>query len=205
VTEICLLSNTGQRTFVASGGAGLTIPVPANAAAVAVQSQQGSINADRTAAGLQISAPLLPGQGTAELIFTFRLLNQPVSFEQTLPFAVDSLTVLVPASGAALRGASFQDSGPQTFQGQSYHVFSSANLAASQKIAFQINGGGSSVAGTNDPNLPIIIGLGVLNLLLLAGIGALLWRQRAAPQRRSPRSTHTQRAEDDLDIPRVAD
>ncbi len=205
VTEICLLSNTGQRTFVAPGGAGLTIPVPANAAAVAVQNQQGSINADRTAQGLQITAPLLPGQGTAELIFTFRLLSRPVAFEQTLPFAVDSVTVFVPASGAAIQGASLQDGGQQTFQGKPYHVFSLANIGAGQKIAFQINAGGASLTGPIDHNLPIILGLVLLNLILVAGIGAMLWRQRAAPRRHPRGSARTVRAEDDFDVPRVAD
>jgi hypothetical protein len=101
VTEICLLSNTGQRTLVASGGGGLIIPVPANAAALAVQNQQGSINAERTIQGLQITAPLLPGSGTAELIFTFRLLNRPVAFDQTLPFPT-SRTVANKLSRASL-------------------------------------------------------------------------------------------------------
>jgi hypothetical protein len=205
VTEICLLSNTGQRTFAASGGAGLTLPVPTHAAAVTVQNQQGSINADRTGPGLQIQAPLLPGQGTAELIFTFRLLSRPVSFEQALPLAVDNLTVFVPASGAAIQGASLEAGGQQTYQGQPYHKFSMANLVAGQKIAFHISGGGPGLPGPGDPNVLIVIGLGLLNLILVAGIGVLLWRQRAARRRRRRGSTQAGRAGDDLDIPRIAD
>ncbi len=205
VTEICLLSNTGQRTFVVSGGAGLTLPVPTNAAAVVVQNQQGSINADRTAQGLQITAPLLPGQGTAELIFTFRLLGRPVSFEQALPFPVDSLTVFVPARGGAIQGANLEAGGQQTIQGKPYDVFSLANLAAGQKIAFQISGDGPGSPAPSDPNLLIVIGLGLLNLILVTGIGVMLWRQRASPRRRVRGSTHAGRAEDDLDRPQGVD
>ncbi len=183
VTEICLFSNTGDRTFITSNGAGFTLPVPKGAAAVVVQTQQGSIFADRTVQGLQIKAPLLPGPSTAELAFTFRLLNQPVTFEQSMPFPVDSLAVLGPDGGPAIQGAGLQDSGTQTFQGKSYRAFSASNLAAGQTIAFQFSGGALGPRWLANSSLLPVVGLVLLNLALVAVIGTMLWRQRRAPGR----------------------
>ncbi len=204
VTEICLFSNMGGRTFVPPSNAGLTIPVPTGAAAVAVQNQQGSILATRTVEGLQITAPMLPGPSTAELIYTFRLLNPQPTFEQTLPLPVDSLSVFIPTGGAAIKGASLADGGQQTFQSKPYHVFTGGKVAAGQKIGFQVTGGATSGLGPVDSNLLLVVGLGLLNVVLLLVIGLLLWRRGAfagLPWHRARRG----RAQDDLDAPRIPD
>ncbi len=175
VVELWVLSNLSDRTLVASGGE-LPLEIALPEGAVNLQFEGGALG-NRflpTARGFADQAPLRPGSGTAQLVFSFELpFDGRLGFSQPLEFPVLAATVLVPESGPEVRSPSLVDLGVREVTGGSLRNYEHPPLAAGESIELEFS------RGLRLPNLSLEAGslgwaLG-LAALVAAALVAVRW------------------------------
>lgn len=174
LSEILLLTNPGRRTVVPPTRDGFLFPLPPGAAGVELADPRLATTARTTPQGIYDVTAIPPGG--KQMLYSYTL--PPGPFSRSYPFAVESLAVFLPSGGPALtqRPAGMIDAGPFTAQtGQTYQRYEQDGLAAGREAALVITLAGAS--GQRD----LAPWLGGGAVLLLAGLGAWLWRGGRLP------------------------
>ena len=218
VIELWVVSNPGDRTVVAAPSRGtLEVSLPEGAADLGFE--DGSIG-DRyilTADGFGDTQPVVPGSGTSQFIFSYRLpYDGKITFRQPSKQPIQAVVVLLPQNGVTAEGGGLQDQGQQQMGGQAVHSYAGGAIAAGQALEFELSGSPQTVASSTGTGgwTNTAIGLAVLGALVI--IGGLWWfRPSARGGRRdqaaaSPDADQTEalvraiaELDDDLDAGRI--
>jgi hypothetical protein len=178
--EMGALLNNGDHTFVTADpqdqqlANAIKFALPKGA--LSVQMQTGFTDQDVIPAlgGIQVTSPIPPGRHQFALSFQLPYSGSDVDVSMQIPYPTSSYTVYVPESGIKLQGSPLQSGGPTQLGGQTYSIYTAANVAKSTMIGGQLSGLGST-AGLA-PNQLALISLGVV--LFVIGGGVLLFGGR---------------------------
>lgn len=184
--QLFIFSNEGDTTYTALDGRGLEFALPTGATELTVQDGQENVTYFLTDAGFVDSQPVLPGSGTAQVLFWYTLpYADGLNFEQKMFFPVSTLNVLVSDLNVQLTGLGFQDQGAQEIQGAQFQSFVRSGLAAGENLAFAISGSASTAAATvvtpESNTVNIALGASALAVVLLGG--GWWWYQRSQTRR----------------------
>jgi hypothetical protein len=145
VTEIHLLSNTGDRAFVGESGEGdspFTVFIPLPDAAVGFALGEGMVEGRfvEVEGGLLDTDPVTPGQGTGMVIFSYHLMvaGSSVQLEREFGYPVDRLDVLAVQPGLKLDSAQLEARGIESIQGRQYAVYAIEGLPAGAKLSMDL-------------------------------------------------------------------
>lgn len=180
VGELFIVSNDGDTTAVDPAGT-LRIPIPAGATELAVQGAEEGSDYTVTAEGLADLRAIRPGQGSAQILFSYRLpYDRGLDLEQEVPYPVAVANVLMPDVGVEVKGDGLQELEAQSIQGTDYRNYSLLGLQAGDTLALQLSGKPKDAASSTTTVDPagIAVGVGALGLALV-GIGAWWYRRPA--------------------------
>jgi mono/diheme cytochrome c family protein len=188
VVELWVVSNMGDHTVVAEPSRGiLEVSLPEGAADLGFE--DGSIG-DRyilTADGFGDTQPVVPGSGTSQFIFSYRLpYDGKITFRQPSKQPIQAVVVLLPQNGVTAEGGGLQDQGQQQMGGQAVHSYSGGAIAAGQALEFELSGSPQTELSSTGAGgwTNTAIGLAVLGALVI--LGGLWWfRPSARNDRRS--------------------
>jgi mono/diheme cytochrome c family protein len=192
IGQLVIVNNFGDRTFAPPDGRTVTITLPPGARDLNVQDGQEGVTFFRTEAGFADTAPVVPGRGAAQLLYSFKLpWNGALEFVQPLPYPVDNVNVLVGDMNVTLTGPQFGKSELQDVQGMPFQNYARAGLTAGEPLTFRLssdamagvaNAIGNFLGGADTSGLAL--GASVLGLTLLV-LGVWWWRQQAGGGRRT--------------------
>jgi mono/diheme cytochrome c family protein len=181
IGELFLLSNLGDRTYVApKGSPTVAFALPSGADDFNMQDGQEGVDYVRTAEGFAVMQPVVPGSGATQVLVSFSLpYNRSLDFAQKMLYPVEVANILVSDLQVKLTGEGLQSLGTQDFQGVQFQSFNRDNLAAGDTLTFQVSGrpstsGPAGLAAT-DP-VSMAAGLGALGAVVL-GIGYWWYRR----------------------------
>ena len=211
ITEIHLLSNSGDRTYVGGSdeehpGTTIFVPLPATALGLAFGGETTDGRFVEVEGGLRDTAPVPPGSETSIIFFSYHLMvtADTIPLERRFEYPVASLNLLVAQPGLTVTSAQLESMGAQLFQGQQYELFVAENLAAGTPLRLEfIQQGGASAgaatggmspsgeqeaAGSTRGNQRVLLWIGV-GLAGLAIVGAMVYSATGA----SPTTIHRAR------------
>ncbi len=177
-----MVSNAGDATYLPGDG-GFEIVLPEGASAL--RFQDGMIG-DRymlTERGFSDSAPVKPGVGSLQLLFTFDLpYDRRMDFEQPMSFDTLAVDVLIPEGGPEIREGDLTDVGTRQVGSGPLHTYSTGPILAGDVLEFRISGrAAGAVDGANiTPQIGLVMGGIVLGIAL---IGFGFWWYRAGGRR----------------------
>ena len=178
--EIYVLTNPGK-TAVAVSTDGTSLPfasLPVGALQPSISLSQGSAPLGMADTGFA----MLPGSQQYSFVVSFSLpyTNNQVSLSQPFSLSPNSVAVIVPA-GVQVAGAGLSDQGTSDYQGASYQIYSAGALQPGSALGLRFSSS-PQAAATGVPSLALLIGLGSLGLVLVAGGLILFWRDRRKVQ-----------------------
>jgi hypothetical protein len=157
ITEIHLLSNTGDRTYVGGSdeenrGTTIFVPLPEAAVGLAFGGDAPEGRFVEVEGGLRDTAPVPPGSETSIIFFSYHLMAtaDTIPLERHFEYPVASLNLLVAQPGLTVASTQLESVGTQLFQGQQYELFVAENLAAGTplRLEFIQEAGASADAAT---------------------------------------------------------
>ena len=182
VSEIYVLSNTGDRMVAGFGQPIFHLALPAGASQFSLDPNSEPGAAEPSGDGVDFYAAVPVGTGTAQLVFQYTLPGSEVKLDRPIMQPVNSVNMLVggDASKIAVTSDVLTSVGTQAIQGQSYQQYRGANLMPGQTLSVKISASAPIAGGGSSSNLPVII-LGVL--LIVGGVvGVFMWqRGRSQP------------------------
>jgi hypothetical protein len=185
VGEMYIFSNKGDRTYVgvekvAEGRREtLRLSLPTGAEGLAFESGELGQRFFETADGFVDTWPLLPGQASARLLFSYSLPYDPSGCDLTrdIPYPLKAINVLAADVGVDVTSEQLTLEGPRGIQGQSYLNLSGQNLSKGERLTLHFSGspdnepmrGGETTPAQPSPagNQPLLR-RAVLGLLVLA-------------------------------------
>lgn len=186
VGQLVLIANSGDRTFAPEDERTVTISLPPGARDLSVQDGQEGVTFFRTDTGFADTAPVVPGPGASQLLYSFKMpWTGALDFSQPLPYPVDAVNVLVGDMDVALTGPQFVKTEAQDVQGMPFQNYSRAGLSAGEPLTFQLSASATASMTSAVSNFfgnvetsGLALGAGVLGVTLL-GLGAWWYlRQR---------------------------
>jgi mono/diheme cytochrome c family protein len=181
VVELWVVSNSGDHTYAAGDGSGLTtVTLPQNASNLGFETGTMGQDYSPTGGGFIDREPVRPGSGSSQLIFSFELpYDRKLTFEQPVAYPVSAVVALMPENGPKIGGSGVQDLGLLQVTGASLHNYSLGPLPAGSVVSLSISGKGSPVGGLSSALSPanLAIGLGALGIALVS-IGLWWYRPR---------------------------
>ncbi len=201
VTEIYILSNTGDRYVAGFGQPILHFSLPKGATSISPDPNMPANTLISQGDGVDYYDAVPVGSQVSQIIFQYQMAGHNFTLDRPLPHDIGLVNVLIQGDTNQLHITSSQlaDQGPQTIQGAVYQTFSGQNLKAGDNLAIQVD-----VALPAAPtNWPMIIGLG---LIVLGVVGIVVWqvqqrKAKTAPQQASKKKSaaKTQEEDDDTD------
>lgn len=186
-TEIYVLSNTSQRTIKDAirlddgKTATLRYPLPANADYIFFQPDDQQDRFIKFAGGFADTSPLFPGNQADQYAVQYMVpFKQGQTYSYTAPFNIKAMNFLLPQDvGVTLKGDGLAGPEPLTpDNGKTYAVYSYSDVRAGQTVNVAFSGKPALGANnqSNNLNLPIAIGGGLLGMVMIAV--ALWWWRR---------------------------
>jgi hypothetical protein len=178
--EMGALLNNGDKTFVTADpqdqalARAIKFALPSGALGVQMQTGFSSQDVIPGVGGVQVTSPIPPGRHQFAMSFQLPYSGSSVDVSMQMPYPTGSFTVYLPDTGLKLDGSPLASAGPTQLGGQSYALYSGANLAKSTIIGGQLSGLGAS-QGLSQSQLALI-SLGVV--LFVIGGGVLLFGGR---------------------------
>ncbi len=190
VGQLYIFSNLGDRTYQPADGRTVAFALPAGASGLTVQDGEDGVTFFRTEAGFEDSVPVLPGEATSQVLFSYQLpYDGELKFEQAVLYPVSEVNVLLGDLNVDLMGDGFIRAEATDASGTSFQNFSRLGLAANETLTFALQGQAAVAAATEQPggvtlgdSTSLAIGLGTLAVVLL-GLGVWWWRRTPRPAR----------------------
>ncbi len=142
ISEIHLFGNSGDRTYVGQTGEGdslttVRIPLPENAMGIAFEQEDSSERFIEVEDGIIDTQPVLPGQETSMVFFSYHLLvmGDTVPLERIFAYPLAHLNLLAAQPGLQLNSEQLEMQGPQSFQGRPYDLYATDDLPADAPLA----------------------------------------------------------------------
>jgi hypothetical protein len=185
--EMGALLNNSDRTFVTANPQDQALANAVKFAlpkgALSIQMQTGFSDQDviPSVGGIQVTSPIPPGRHQFAMSFQLPYSGSDVDVSMQIPYPASNFSVYVPDTGLKLQSTPLQSGGPAQLGGQTYALYSAANVAKSTMIGGQLSGlgGGGSLGG----NQLALISLGVV--LFVIGGGVILFGGQLRGQRRA--------------------
>ena len=187
VLEVWVISNTGDKTF-APIEAGLEVILPDGAGALRFDDGGVGNRFQLTERGFSDLAPVKPGIGSSQLLFTFELpYERRLDFEQPISMQTHAVDVLLPSGGPDIRDGDLSDNGVRQVSTGSLQTYSTGPIAAGEVLEFRISGRISGAEGGADfnPLMGLVIG-GALLGIVLVGLGLWWFRFGGRPAAKAP-------------------
>ena len=200
VLEMYQLGNEGKATLVAgSGGIGrptVSIELPPHVTDLALQNRTMAGEVELTETGLACYSPIVPGEGTLTLAFSYRLpySGEQVELSRQPPYRTEQVNVLLDGEGVELVAGSLASKGTVEADGQSFDRFEGGPIAPDGALTLRLEHltAGVSPAATVLPDDVSTVGslparvarpmtLGVSVILLVFGLCFPLWASRFPP------------------------
>jgi mono/diheme cytochrome c family protein len=185
VAELYILSNDSDRTFVGTLEEGtLRLTVPANALSF---QPGGDPNRYLTLAdGIADTAPIPPGQSTAESVLVYDLAyDGELELVRPLPYNTSSVNIFVPAdAGIEVSGERIQAGAPFQAQSTVLQTYVAEDLSAGDSLTLRLSGEiqmsgattSSSPHRSSGPNETQSIAIGVIAIIGAAVLSYLYWQ-----------------------------
>jgi mono/diheme cytochrome c family protein len=199
VTELWIMSNTGDHTVATPDGVGIMeIPLPEGATNLQFDSGALGERFISTEMGFVDSTPMRPGIGTSELVFSFEVpYDKELDFRQAMFYSVDAIVLLTPATGPKLDGDGIFDMGAREMGGTLLHNYNAEPISAGGVFEVNIKGSGVDAAARDDSTL-VTVGIGIGSLILAAGVVGMWWLRRREPSPTSDGLDEHQNVRDDI-------
>ncbi len=184
VIELWLLSNLGDRTLIAGGETpSLEIALPQGWKNL--RFEEGGLGGryQSTSRGFGDLAPLRPGRGSAQMVFSLELpYDRQLEFRQPLDYPVSAVTLLIPEGGPRVRGAEFEDKGMQETAGVKLRNYALGSRSAGEALVFTLTGRprSSSQANVDGPWVGIASAMSLALALAVVGWWFGPWRNRTS-------------------------
>lgn len=148
VGEMYIFSNNSDRTYigaekVAEGQRGtLRLSLPAGAEGLTFEDGELGQRFFKTEEGFVDTWPLLPGQASERLMFSYSLPYDPSGYDlaREVLYPLKALNILVAEVGVNVTSEQLTLEGSRGMQGQSYLNLSSQNLSKGERIALHFSG-----------------------------------------------------------------
>ena len=170
VSEIYVLSNSGDRSVAGMGQPIMHLGLPAGAQNFSsdpnsMQPNTLVPNGD----GLDYYDVVPVGAGSTQIIFQYSLPKTSVALDRPIFQKVSVVNLLLGGDSAQVSVSSPQltVAGPQSIQGQTYQLYQGANLAPGQTLSINIG----SAAGAG-PSWPVMAGI---VLVVIGVVGLAVW------------------------------
>jgi hypothetical protein len=178
VNEVQSFSNSGDRTYIGAepdaGGRRTTVrfAAPAGAQDVTLDDETASGRFVQTATGFADTLPVIPGQGTLQVVFTYYLPYNPTStvVATTFLYPCKTVNVFVSDTGVEMHSSQMILMGQMGSGAQAYVGYVAQNSAKGDSLSLEFKGevkGGSA-------HTPSGGGLSSTGIALIAGGSALL-------------------------------
>jgi len=215
VTELVVLNNTGDRTYIGSTEvvpnrrATARVPLPPGASDVSFSSEDLANAMVRTGEGFVDTRPIIPGQQQYVLSYALPCEGSTYNLTKPIAYPTAAIDVLVDAPGAEVSAPNLERLGVRQAEGRSYQHLSGQSLPAGTDLTIRFTGlgqpssaqtglqGSAAVVGT--PEAPWWLNLvPLLAAVALAPMVALRLRQPDAepwplPQRRTAAAMQAER------------
>lgn len=178
VLELWVLTNPTDRVMTApAGGSVFEVALPGGAGNLLFEDGQLGERFIPTERGFGDTAPLIPGVGSAQLVFSFDMpYDRRLDFKQPIDHPVAAVNVLMVEGGPKVRGEGLEDQGVRDMGGIRLQNYLGGPLAPGETLAFTVRGRlAAAGGGTSIPGL--VVGAGSLGLALVV-VG--LWWSRAS-------------------------
>jgi len=186
VIELWVVSNSGDRTVVAAPERGvIEVSLPEGAADLAFEDGSSADRYIQTAGGFGDTQPVVPGQGTSQFIFSYRLAyDGSLTFSRPSDLPISAVVVLLPQNGVTAQGAGLRDLGAQEMSGQAVRTYEGGGIPAGQALEIELSGDPEAdlASGSAGGSTSTVIGLAVLAALLIMA-GWWWFRPRVRPAR----------------------
>jgi hypothetical protein len=203
VTEIYLISNSGDRTVVGREGllegerVSVMIPVPENAQDLFVPQMETGDEVVEMGGVLLDTRPVRPGSDSLTLVFVYALSmpGSEVRLERPVAYPTANVTVLVPEGQLDLRSDQLEFRDVRPFEGVEYRHYAThgvmtgtvLGLAIVEGSGAAVGGGSTSTPGNASRTQGTIQTLGLV-LAAMAFAFAVVYPLASRPARRSRRS-----------------
>lgn len=174
ISELWLISNTGDTTIVSEMGSGiLEIPLPEGYQDLRLTDATSFAALSMSDGSVILQDPILPGE-TLDLVFSFTLpYERSREFQQPMTVPVGAIVVLTAEDAPEIRGEGVEDQGVRDMGGVQFRTYAIEPPAAGEALVFDLSGRHPASASLMDSS-NLVISIGVLGLaLVLVGIG---WR-----------------------------
>jgi hypothetical protein len=206
VGEMYLFSNGGDRTYVGAekvseGRRGtLHVPLPIGAEGLTFEDGELGQRFFETEEGFADTWPLLPGQASGQLIFSYSLPYDPSGYDLTrdISYPLKAINVLVADVGVDVTSDQLTLEGSRGMEGKSYLNLSGQNLSRGERLTLHFSGSLDNEPVEGEEAMPAqtsqagsqpLLRWAVLGLLVLAvsfALGYPLFR-------RQPKGAHGER------------
>jgi hypothetical protein len=183
VTEIVILSNTSDRSYIGSREVGpgqratSRYEPPAGATAITYDNQGlMSCCVVKDGAGFVDTMPIRPGGDQKAFTYQLPYGGSDLSFSTTLQQPVDRVQLLVPSGGIRATVTGLASHGTQNIQGTIYQVFSGESLPTNTTLRVDLEGLPSAPFGDS----PLVVG--GIALATLSGLGGAFYVLRRRTQ-----------------------
>jgi len=187
VSQLSIVSNLGDRAYIAADGVSARFPLPSNATNVSFEDGVLGGRYQPVAGGFADTEAVLPGVGATQILFSYDVPydGKKLDLNLTTAYPVRSVNVLAPEGGVQLSSAQLSAAGTRATQGGNMLNFVGGSLAAGQSLALQLSGAPAfaPTEASAEGVSPLLIASAIL-LLAAAGIVAFVWlrQQRAASE-----------------------
>ncbi len=191
IVEMYIISNSGNRTVVASEEGQPVLYYSLPEGATNVQFQDGVLGERYVieASGFGDYAVVRPGAGQHQVIYSYDLpYKNKLNFIQPIDLPVDAAVILLPEDGIKITGEQLNDMGTREVQGGAFHMYSKELIEAGSNLEIELSGlpqtsGAGLVLGSNRNLVIGVLAFGVA--LILAG-GWLFMRTRNGETEQEP-------------------
>jgi mono/diheme cytochrome c family protein len=187
ISELWLISNTGDTTIVSEEGSGiLEIPLPDGYQDLRLTDATSFAELSITGDSVILQDPILPGE-TLDLVFSFTLpYERSRAFQQPMTIPAGAIVVLTAEDSPEIRGEGVEDQGVRDMGGVRFRTYAIEPPAAGEELAFDLSGRHPASASVMDSS-NLVISIGILGLaLVLVGIGWWYVGSRSSEKEEDP-------------------
>jgi mono/diheme cytochrome c family protein len=179
ITELWIISNSGDYTIATPDGVGLLeIALPEGASNIRFETGALGDRYIETENGFVDTLPLRPGVGTHELVFSFDIpYNKRLDYHQPMNYPVDAIVILIPATGLDLEGEGIVDMGAREMSGTTLRNYNADPIQAGGSFELRIKGSGFDDSGPEGSSA-LTIGIGLGTLIIAAAFVGVWWFRR---------------------------
>jgi mono/diheme cytochrome c family protein len=171
VSEVYVLSNSGERVIANPGDPIVHIGLPVGATQFAVDPNMPADTLVEGGDGLDFYGSFpAASQGSQSIAFSYVLPPGSTLLDRTTSFPIVSVNLLVQGDPQAIRVSSdrFVSEGTRSFEGQVYQLFQAKDLVAGQSLPLKIESASAAF------DWRIVLGIG---LIVVGAVGLVLWQR----------------------------